>query len=168
MKRHSLVAALALATALATVAGLHPPAARAASHCVGAEEAMARAAGDSESEKPKFTNAFYRRLFVLDVSLDGVERGELPISIEQVCNVPKPLRKQAAQLAGNDGVALLLGRTTVWQGDTQLTGDEARTALDGADTALLRVRLTRPQGWSKDEDGDPVPTFRTGRIQITD
>jgi hypothetical protein len=40
----------------------------------------------------------------LDVSLDGIDGRELPIAIEEVCDVPKALRKQAAQLAGGDGV----------------------------------------------------------------
>ena len=72
-------------------------------------------------------------------------------------------------LAGGDGVALLMARTTVWQGDNELTGEDAATAVDGADTAILRVRLVRSQAkWSQDEDGNPVPTFRTGRLGITD
>jgi hypothetical protein len=137
-------------------------------NCVSAEEARVHAAGDSEGAPPKFTAAFYRRLFLLNVSLDGADGSELPISIEEVCSVPKRLKKQAVQLAGGDGVALLLARTSVWQGNTQLMGDAAATAVDGADTAILRVRLVRPAKWREDEDGNPVPTFRTGRIEITD
>jgi hypothetical protein len=137
-------------------------------NCVSAEEARVHATGDSEGAVPKFTAAFYRRLLLLDVSLDGADGNELPISIEAVCSVPKRLKKQAAQLAGGDGVALLLARTTVWQGNTQLTGEAATTAVDGADTAILRVRLIRPAKWREDEDGNPVPTFRTGRIEVTD
>ena len=146
--------------------GFHPGPAAAASHCVGAEEAGVHAAGDDAPVK--FTAAFYRRLLTLDVSLDGADGSELPISIEQVCDVPRRLRKQAAQLAGGDGVALLLPRTTVWQDGTQLFGKAAATAIDGADTASMRVRMKRPPSWREDEDGNPVPTFRTGRIEITD
>jgi hypothetical protein len=153
--------------AVAIGIGFHPGPAGAASHCVGAEEASAHAAGEDEGP-PKFTAAFYRRLLTLDASLDGADGAELPISIEEVCDVPRRLRRQAAQLAGGDGVAVMLRRTTVWQDGTQLTGDEATTAIDGADTALLRVRMKRPSSWRKDEDGEPVPTFRTGRIEVTD
>ena len=78
------------------------------------------------------------------------------------------MRKQAAQLAGADGIALLLRQTTYWQGETQLEGPAATTALDGADTAVLRVRLARPKAWGEDEDGGKVATFRTRRIEITD
>jgi len=139
-------------------------------NCVSAEEARVRAAGDSgeEGTAPKFTPAFYKRLLLLDVSLDGADGSELPISIEEVCSVPKRLKKQAAQLAGGDGVALLLTRTSVWQDNTQLTGDAIAPAIDGADTAILRVRLIPPAKWREDEDGNPVPTFRTGRIEVTD
>jgi hypothetical protein len=138
-------------------------------NCVAAEEALAHVSGDSgEAAPPKFTAAFYARVFTLDVSLDGADGKELPISIEEVCSVPKALKRQAAQLAGNDGVALLLQRTAIWEGKTLLTGEAAATALDGADTAELRVRLVRPRKWREDEDGNPVPTFRTRRIQITD
>lgn len=159
-----------LAAVVAVVVALaHPaPAPAAAKSCVSAEEARVHAAGQDEDAPPKFTAAFYARMFTLDVSLDGADGSELPVSIEEVCEVPKRLKKQAAQLAGADGVALLLRRTTVWEGATQLSGDSAATAVEGADTALLRVRLVRPRKWRQDEDGNRVPTFRTGRVEITD
>ena len=159
-------AAAGVAAAVAIGIGFHPGPAAATSHCVGAEEAGVHAAGDDDPVK--FSAAFYRRLLTLDVSLDGADGSELPISIEQVCDVPRRLRKQAAQLGGGDGVALLLRRTTTWQDDTQLFGRDAATAIDGADTASLRVRMKPPPSWREDEDGNPVPTFRTGRIEITD
>jgi hypothetical protein len=141
--------------------------------CVGeAEDARARAAGDSGGEEegapPKLSPAFYRSVVTLDVSADGLDGSELPISIEEVCDVPKARAKDAAQLAGSDGVALLLPRTTVWQGGTLLSGTEATTAVEGADTALVRGRLTRPSAWREDEDGGRVATFRAGRIEVTD
>jgi hypothetical protein len=175
--RGPLAGVLALASAFALAAC--PPArastpARASGsdqpagkNCVAAQEARVRAAGDSGGAM-KFSAAFYKRMYSLDVSLDGMEGPDLPISIETVCDVPKARRKEAAQLAGNDGVAKVLGRTQIWQNGTLLTGTEATTALDGADTATMRVRLTRPPTWSKDEDGNAVPTFRAGRIEITD
>jgi hypothetical protein len=157
------------AAAPARASGSDEPAAK---NCVSAEEATARAAGDSggedEGAPPKFRRAFYARTFTLDASLDGSEGRELPISIEDVCGVPKALRKQAAQLAGADAVALLLPQTSVWQGRTRLQGEAAATALDGADTAVMRVRLARPPAWREDEDGNKVATFRTRRIEITD
>jgi hypothetical protein len=171
----SLFARAAILTAVVAILIALPhavPAAAAAKSCVSAEEARVHAAGDSSGEDegapPKFTAAFYSRLLTLDVSLDGADGNELPVSIEEVCDVPKKLKKQAAQLAGSDGVALLLHRTTIQQGPTLLTGESAATALEGADTAILRVRLARPRKWREDEDGNRVPTFRTGRVEITD
>jgi hypothetical protein len=166
VKRGIGSAAAGVIAAVAIGIGLHPGGAQAASNCVGAEEASAHGAG--EDGPMRFTSAFYRRLFTLDASLDGADGSQLPISIEQVCDVPRRLRKQAAQLAGGDGVALLLRRTTVWQDGTELFGRDAATAIDGADTASIRVRMKRPPSWYADEDGDPVPTFRAGRIEITD
>lgn len=143
----------------------------AAKRCVGAEESSAHAAADREEQEgppPKFSSAFYARTFTLDASLDGLDGKELPVSIEEVCDVAKALTKQAAQLAGIDGIALLSTRTSVWLDRTPLQGDAAVAALDGADTALLRVRLARQRRWSEDEDGDKVPTFTARRITITD
>jgi hypothetical protein len=149
-------------------------------NCVGEEGGEARAAGDSgggggeeeeeedEDAPPKFSAAFYRLVFTLDASLDGVDGKELPISIEEICDIPKPRAKEAAQLAGADGVALLRPRTQVFADGKQVTGKKVAAALDGADTATLRVRLARPRAWREDEDGNPVATFRTGRIEITD
>jgi hypothetical protein len=167
----ALAATMALAGAGATQAS--PPASSSGSdqpagkHCVEAEEATIRPAGDSGGAM-RFSSAFYRRTYVLDVSLDGEEGNEFPISIETVCAVPKARRKEAAQLAGSDGVARILNRTRVWEGARLLTGPPSRTALGAADTASMRVRLARPRTWSEDEDGNPVPTFRAGRIEITD
>ena len=149
-------------------------------NCVGEEGGEARAAGDSgpgggeeeeeedEDAPPKFSAAFYRLVFTLDVSMDGADGRELPISIEEVCDIPKRRAKEAAQLAGADGVALLLPRTQVFQEGKRVTGKKVAAALDGADTATLTVRLARPRAWRKDEDGNPVATFRTRRIDITD
>ena len=167
------LAAVAVAVAHSPVVTASPPARASGSdqpagkHCVVAEEASIRAAGDSGGEM-KFSAAFYKRMYTLDVSLDGADGKELPISIETVCDVPKARKKEAAQLAGSDGVARVLTRTQIWEGDTLLAGTQASTALDGADTATMRVRLTQPATWSQDEDGNPVPTFRAGRIEITD
>lgn len=167
MKRRVTSGLVALGAALAVGAGLSPSPAPAAGHCVGAEEALVHAAGE-DGGPPRFTPAFYRRLLVLEVSLDGADGAELPISIEEVCNVPKRLRRQAAQLSGGEGVAVLLARTTVWRGAAQVPPEDVAGALDGADTASLRVRLRPPSAWRSDEDGNRVPTFRTGMIEITD
>lgn len=168
MRRRIVAAAIVLAAAVVVAGGFHPsPAAATKTYCVGAEEARVHSSGE-DGGPPRFTAAFFRRLLVLEVSLDGADGAELPISIEEVCNVPKRFRRQAAQLAGGEGVALLLARTTVWQDGSQLTGNDLAAAIDGADTASLRVRLRQPSAWSEDEDGNKVPTFRTGRVEITD
>jgi hypothetical protein len=135
---------------------------------VQAQEAGARTAGGDAQGPPKFSAAFYKRVFTLDASLDGLDGGDLPVSIEEICAVPKALAKQAAQLAGADGVALVLPRTSVWEGRTRLVGTQATDALGGADTAILRVRLAQPATWREDEDGNRIPTFTAARIQITD
>jgi hypothetical protein len=174
-----LAGALALWVAVgqSTPAAATPPVSasgsdQAAGKCVSAEEASVRASGDSGGEKedapPELRPAFYRRVFTLNVSLDGIDGRELPVSIEEVCDIPKALEKNAAQLGGVDGVALLFPGTTVWQGQNLLSGTAADTALEGADTATLRVRLARPRSWRQDEDGSPVATFRTRKIEVTD
>jgi hypothetical protein len=146
----------------ASASGSDQPAAK---RCVSAEEAKAHAAGDAP---PKFTSAFYARTFTLNASLDGMDGMQLPISIEEVCDIPKSLAKQAVQLAGTDGIALLSTRTSVWLDGKRLQGTAALTALDGADTAVLRVRLAPQRRWGESEDGSKVPTFTARRITITD
>ena len=164
MKRPITTGLVALGAALA---GLFPSSAPAAGHCAEAEEAVVHAAGEG-SDPPRFGPALYRRLLVLEVSLDGVDGAELPISIEEVCNVPRRLREQAAELAGGEGVALLLAGTTVSRGDARVPDRKVARALDRADTASLWVRLRQPRAWRKHEVGNPVPTFTTERITITD
>ncbi len=136
--------------------------------CVRGEQSRVHAAGDSVGDPPSFSPAFYRRPLLLDVGLDGLDGSELPISIDAICSVPKRLKRQAAQLVGGDGVALLRARTSVWRGHAEVSGRAAAAAIDGADEAILRARLLRPPKWRADEDGNPVPTFRTGRVWITE
>jgi Ca2+-binding RTX toxin-like protein len=118
---------------------------------------------------PTFSDAFYAITITLNGSADGLNGDELPISIEAVCDVPTRLEDEAAQLVGREGVALINSMTKVFDaGRQQLTGDAATTALAGADTVSLKARLERPAGWRQDEDGQPVPTFETSRVDITD
>ena len=144
-----------------------PAPAVAAKNCVGAEEAGAHASG-GDGGTPNFTAAFYKHVFTLDTSLDGLDGSTLPISIEEVCGVPTKLKRQAAQLAGTDGIALLSPSTSVVSGRQHLSGDAALTALDGADTAMLRARLAARKRWGEDEDGNKIPTFTTRVVKITD
>jgi hypothetical protein len=162
------------AAAPASVRGSDQPAAK---DCVSAEEAGAHVAGDDnepagggeeEGAEPTFTPAFYARTFTLDASLDGMDGEQLPISIEEVCDIPKPMSEQALKLAGADGVALVSTHTSVWLDRKRLQGRTAATALDGADTAVLRVRLAPQRRWREDEDGNKVATFTTRRITIND
>jgi hypothetical protein len=134
-----------------------------AKHSVGGR---ARAAGDAP---PTFSDAFYATTITLNVSADEIVGDQLPISIEEVCDVPNALLGEAAQLIGGEGVALISPTTQVFDAAGQpLTGDAATTALLDADTLSLRAQLKRPAQWQSDEDGEPVPTFATSRADITD
>jgi Lysyl oxidase len=138
-------------------------------NCVVAEEDRVVAAGDSSEEKPpKFSRAFYKRTLSIDASADGLDGHNLPISIEQVCRVPRALAKQASQLAGGDGIAIVYSSTSVWQDGTRLQGDAATDAIAGADTVTLKGRLANPKHWRTDDDGANVPTFKASRIDVTD
>ena len=92
---------------------------------------------------------------------------QLPISIDDVCDVPQSLAAEAAQLVGTDGVALVSPTTQVFDGTgLQLTGAEATTALAETDTLTLKAQLLPPASWQLDEDGAPVPTFSVSRADI--
>jgi hypothetical protein len=165
MKRCLTSGLAVLGAALAVGAGLSASPAAAAGRCVDADEAIVRASGDDDPVS--FRPAFYRRPLVLEVSLDGADGGELPIEIEEVCNVSRRLREQAAQLAGGAGVAVMLDDTTVWKGGIRLRRRAVARALDRADTAWVWVRLRQRRTWGEDRDGNPVPSFWTERIEIT-
>jgi hypothetical protein len=169
MRTIAVVMLAAVATAITPAHASEQPR---GTNCISAEEADGHAAGDGqgadEDAPPKFSSAFYARTFTLDASLDGIDGKRLPVSIEEVCDVPKALAKQAAQLAGTDGVVLVTAHTRVWMDGQRVQGAAAITALDSADTALLRVRLAPQRQWGADEDGDSIPTFVARRIAITD
>jgi Ca2+-binding RTX toxin-like protein len=130
-----------------------------------------RAIGQAAQEDapPTFSEPFYAITITLNASADGLNGEELPVSIEEVCDVPVRLESEAAQLIGGEGVALIAADTKVLDaGGQQLTGDEATTALAGADSVSLKAQLERPARWRSDEDGQSVPTFETSRADITD
>jgi RTX calcium-binding nonapeptide repeat (4 copies) len=137
------------------------------------EEARLGAGGPAraaqEEAPPTFSDPFYAITITVNASADGLNGAELPVSIEEVCDVPQPLESEAAQLIGGEGVALISPETRVFDaGGQQLTGDAATAALAGADSVSLRAQLMRPAQWRQDEDGQPVPTFQTNRADITD
>jgi RTX calcium-binding nonapeptide repeat (4 copies) len=133
------------------------------------EDKLARAAQDEEDPPLTFSNAFYGLTTTVTASADGMTGDQLPISIEDVCDVPQAFATEAAQLVGGDGVAVVGAATTVFDAaGLQLTGAAATTALAEADTVVLKARLLPPTGWAQDEDGLPVPTFSVSRADIPD
>lgn len=142
--------------------------------CASPPEGAKLAAGGQgraaqEEAPPTFSDPFYAITITINASADGLNGDELPISIEEVCEVPSELAGEAAQLIGGEWVALIGSETKVFDATREeLAGEAATTALAGADSVWLKARLMRPGQWRQDEDGQPVPTFRTGRADITD
>ena len=142
--------------------------------CASAPEDARLAGGrpvraSQEDAPPTFSAPFYALTIAINASVDGLNGDELPISIEEVCDVPSGLADEAAQLIGGEGVALISSATQVFDAaGQQLSGDAATTALAGADSVSLKARLLRPGQWGQDEDGEPVPSFATSRADITD
>ena len=95
------------------------------------DAALARVAGGDPP--PVFSDAFYAITTTITASADGLTGTDLPISIEDVCDVPQSLATEAAQLVGGDGVALITPATQVFDatGVLLLTGAAATTALGG-------------------------------------
>jgi hypothetical protein len=143
--------------------------------CVQAKEDRPQMRGSDEGP-PEFSSDFFDQKLELDVSAHGLDADQLPISIEKVCRVPKRLAKEAAQLAGGDGVALITDTTKVFQAGgsgqakkpERLEGEEALRAIDGADTGSIKARPLGPDQWAEDEDGSPVPTFTALKVKVTD
>jgi hypothetical protein len=102
-RSHVLRAPVALAAAVVLLATTASPPARAArpdargAHvCVDEQStaARARAAGDGpgggdEGAPPAFTPGFFRHTYTLDASMDGADGQEIPVSVEEVCDVPR-------------------------------------------------------------------------------
>ena len=125
-------------------------------------------AAHGDPPPPQFSDAFYAITITLNVSADGLTGDELPIAIEEVCDVPEQLAAEAAQLVGGDGMGIITGATKVFENGVELQGAAATTALAGADAMTLRAQLRRPAQWRQNEKGDPVPTFDVSRADITD
>ena len=132
------------------------------------DKALARVARDDEVPLA-FSAAFYAITTTITASADGMTGNVLPISIEDVCDVPQALAAEAAQLVGGEGVALINPATQVFDATgLQLTGAAATTALAEADTLVIKAKLLPLAQWQQDEDGAPVPTFSVSRADIPD
>jgi RTX calcium-binding nonapeptide repeat (4 copies) len=125
-------------------------------------------AAHGDPPPPQFSDAFYAITITLNVSADGLTGDELPIAIEEVCDVPEQLAAEAAQLVGGDGMGIITGATRVFENGVELQGAAATTALGGADAMTLRAQLKRPAEWRQNEKGEAVPTFDVSRADITD
>jgi hypothetical protein len=130
------------------------------------EEARAHAAQD---DPVTISPALIGVTLTLGVSADEIVGNQLPISIEDVCDVPTALLTDASALIGGDGVAIISPATQVFDATgAQLTGAAATAALLDADTLSLKAALLPQAQWGTDEDGAPVPTFSASRADITD
>jgi hypothetical protein len=138
--------------------------------CAAPPEDAALARSDPDDDPPPvFSDALYAITTTITASADGLTGTDLPISIEDVCDVPQSLATEAAQLVGGDGVALITPATQVFDATgVELTGAAATTALGEADTVVVKAQLLPPGEWRQDEDGAPVPTFSVSRADITD
>jgi hypothetical protein len=129
---------------------------------------LAQAAQDDDPPLT-FSSAFYAITTTITASADGLTGNDLPISIEDVCDVPQSVAAEAAQLVGGDGVAIITPATKVFDATgVQQTGAAATTAVGEADTVVIKAKLLSPSGWRQDEDGAPVPTFAVSRADIPD
>jgi hypothetical protein len=136
--------------------------------CAAPPEDLARVAADDDPP-PVFSAAFYAVTTTITASADGLTGTDLPISIEDVCDVPTALAPEAAQLVGGDGVAIVSPTTQVFDATgVLLTGDAATTALGEADTVVIKAQLVPLAQWRQDEDGVAVPTFSVSRADIPD
>ena len=136
--------------------------------CAAPPEDFARIAVDDDPP-PVFSAAFYAVTTTITASADGLTGTDLPISIEDVCDVPQALATEAAQLVGGDGVAIVSPATQVFDATgVLLTGDAATTALGEADTVVIKAQLAPLAQWRQDEDGVAVPTFSVTRADIPD
>ena len=109
-----------------------------------------------------FSDAFFAITVTMNASADGLDGDELPISIEEVCDVPEALATEAAQLVGGDGIGIISADTHVFDaGEAQRrSGDHrggggGRPDAQGEAQASRRV-ATKREGW-------PVPTFDVSR-----
>ena len=130
--------------------------------------ARRRSAAHVQSRGPHVQSRVLSTWITLNVSVDGVEANQIPVAIEEVCDVPAAFANEAMQLAGGSGIGILGAQTQVYGAGQLVTGDAATAALMGADTLSLRARLLSPSSWGADEDGAALPTFATGRIEISD
>ena len=106
-------------------------------------EGLVHAAGDPA---PIFSDPFYATTLTLNVSAEEMVGDQLPISIEEVCDVPAALQGEAAQLIGGEGVALISPTTQVFDAlGQQLIGAAAAAALLDADSLSLKAQLRAPR-----------------------
>jgi hypothetical protein len=96
------------------------------------------------------------------------DRHALSIVVDQVAGLSRRLASRLQDVLGDQADVLVSARTRVLDADGhRLTGDDAATALDAADSVKVTAKLAPRSAWGEDEDGTPVPAMRALRIKIT-
>ena len=124
--------------------------------------------GDGSDAPPRFDAGFLNRVWRIAGSADGFEDGALDFTAARFMKLPRRFADQDDELVGEDSRVLVTRRTRVVDAaHHRLTGDAAASALDAADRVVVVAKLVPEARWLEDEDGEPVPTLRAKRIEIS-
>jgi hypothetical protein len=144
----------------------------------GAEGERQEPAGDGDDkhgrghdgdhgDAPRFEAGFRNRVWRITGSADGFQDGVLDFTAARFLELPRRYASQDDAIVGEDSRVLVSARTRVFDADHhRLTGDDAASALDAADTVVVVAKLVPQAKWQEDEDGTPVPTLRAKRVVI--
>ena len=102
-----------------------------------------------------FNPGFLTRVWKFKAEVTAFESDRLEITIEKILNLPKRFAAQDDELLDQDAIVLMSRKVKV-RGD-----------LDEAEAVQVHGKLLRQDKWSKDEDGEPVPTIRAKKVIVT-
>jgi hypothetical protein len=120
-----------------------------------------------QGDATRFAAGFLNRVWKIGGSANGFENGVLDFTVDRFFKVPRRFSTQDDAIVGEDSRVLVTAHTRVFDADHhRLTGDDAATALDGADRVVVFAKLVPQAKWQQDEDGTPVPTLRAKKVVV--
>ncbi len=133
--------------------------------CLAIDLDEERAADRACDDLPHFKSSFLNRIWTFHAAVDyfvDEDYHVLSVSLDRIGRLPARFRKQDDELLDQDAI-VLAGSARVYENGKRVKGKD----LGDAESALINGKLLAAAKWQKDEDGEPVPTIRAKRVQIT-
>jgi hypothetical protein len=112
---------------------------------------------------PSMDRGFMNRVWKFVGEVDSYDDGVLSITVGKILNLPKKFSDERSEIVDEDARVLVGSNVRVYDKDGKRT---RASALEDAENVRVQGKMLATSKWTKDEDGQPVPTIRAKKVFI--